>query len=239
MSNHCETIQPLIIDYALRELDSREAKLVEEHLRTCPACSEEAREARRIVSALSEQEMLEPSAALCDSLRQAVRENALGRGRPFSSVTALANSFVRRPLLVGASAMVVIGAVALLIISSGLHAPNGERPSPFLRRDASTLLKFKNYLLESEELMKLIQGERAAELLASRDWKQWVGQAMTMAETEGFEAYQPLFGDMKTLYDEIEACKGIFGEGQILRIRGFISNKNLVVRIEGALGSAK
>jgi len=240
MSNQCETFQALIVDYALRELDSRQTRLVEEHIQSCPACSEALGEAQRIVSALSDHEMVEPSPALCDSVRETVHEEVFGRRKPFAEAAVLVTSFVRRPLLVGASALILIAAVTFFLVLPALRPPvvKHRGPTPIVEF-GTTLRKFQDYLTESRELMKLLQGAKGPELLVSHDWKGWVAQAMAMQKMKGFEAYRPLLRDMEKLYREIEACNGTFGQEQILQIREFISGKNLTRRMGKALSSAR
>jgi len=252
MESQCEKVERLIVDYAVGELDSAGTELVEEHVQSCAACARALGEVRRIVSAFSEERVVEPSEAVCRSVKEAAWEGLLGRRGAFSSLIEGAGSLVRRPVLVGASALAVIGAVILLGVLPERRTPErppGSGPAREVAESPSDrvqvgmaeriLAQLKDYLKESRQVMKALGGPDAGNVLATYDWKTWAGQAMAMKEMKEFEAYYPLFEELEGLYREIEACGGIFGEQQIGRIRQFMSEKRLSERVERAANRSK
>ncbi|NQT83098.1 zf-HC2 domain-containing protein [bacterium] len=238
MNRQCERVEPLVSEYALGELGSFDTELVEEHVRSCPRCSEAVGEAQRVVSALSQQEMVEPSEAVCDSVRKAIREKMLRRRKPYSAAAALAGLLVRRPLLAGASALVAVGAVALFLLMGGLRHPEvppGHRRTWGGAVTIFTFERFSGYLSQTEELMRSLQGPDARKVLTTHDWMTWVAPAMKMKGIERFETYKPLFEDLESLYWEIEACEDEFGEEEISRISQIISERNIIEQTKEAL----
>ncbi len=235
MKRECEKLERLVMDYALGELDPAEVELVEEHVRTCPGCAEALVEVRQITGALSEQEMLAPSATGCESVREAVRESALGRRGLVTAISDLAASFVRRPVLAGATALVAVAAVVLALTlpgpQSGKEGPGGRE---WVGRSGTFPWKYRRYLSESKRVMSSIVGADAAEVLTSQDWKTWVAQAMQLRE-KGVEAYEPLLEDLEELYSTIDGFQRKFGDEEIRQIREFISGRMLIERTGSAL----
>jgi hypothetical protein len=238
MDNRCKTIEPLIVDYALGELEGDQARLVEEHISSCSRCSEALEEVQRLLSALMVRGMVEPSAAVCESVREAVRQKLPGGRRRFSTVLVPARFVVRRPALTAATTLVAVAAIAVFIVLPAIRpTDSGEDVTRSIKADIVTLKKFEDYVSESVELMERIGGPDAADLLASHDWKEWVAAAMTMKEMEGFRRYHPLFQDMERVYRRIEECGGVFGEQQVAQIRKTISEEGLIARMKKALSS--
>ncbi len=244
MNGQCERVEGLIMDYALGELGRPEIELVEEHVGSCPRCSKAMGEVRQIVSALSHQEIEEPSAAVCESVREAVREKVLAPRKSFSVVTALAGSFVRRPVLAGASAVAVAAAVTLLFVVPALRAPEkvSGKPTESVGRGPEKhetgirpARKFGDYLSDSRQLMALLTGPDARQALAAKEWDFWVADAMVLQNDKSLEAHRALLSDLEKFYREILECHGDFGEEQIAGIGRLISEMNLIERTKEAL----
>jgi len=239
MNGECERIEHLIIDYSLGELDSSESAAVEEHVKTCPRCSEALGEVRRAVSGLSHCEMVEPPAALCEGVREAVWKRAFGRRTVFSVIAGLAESFVRRPVLAGASALVLIGAAILLFVTLGPRSPE-EKPDGITRIDirARVLRELRDYLSESEELMSAALGTKGREALASHDKDYWlllIANAMELRERRPLDRHSALLSDLEGLYRRILACGGKVDQEKMDGIRQLIAEKRLKERTGEAI----
>ncbi len=244
MNGQCENVEPLIIEYALGELDPSDVGRVEAHVESCSRCSGALEGVQRIVSLLSEQEVVEPSAAVCHSVKEAVRERFSRPRTPFSAVTAAAESFFRRRILAGATALVLAGMVTVLMVLPGLRGPlspgHGGRTKIELRGtylDPDDPKALGQYLGLTEQLLDLLGAVEAQEVLASYDWMTWVSRAQTWKEWERFKAYQPLWIDLEKVYDAIAECKGQFGEEEIARIQNLIAELDLIERTREALES--
>ncbi len=237
MSEHCQKMERLIIDYVMGELGSSDAAAVEEHVKSCLNCSEALNEFRQVVSGLSRCEMLEPSAALCEKAREAVRDKALGRRALVTTIARLAASFARRPVLAGATALAAIAAAVLLFVVPGGQGP-GQRPDEPIGGGATALRELRDYLSESEKLIKMAQSPKASETLASHDRDYWmllVGRAMSLREQGVLEGQYVLLDDLEELYRRILACGGTLDEKEVEGIRQLIVEKKLRERTNEAV----
>ncbi len=107
----CEEITNLLSGYLDGELDGGERKLVEEHLRVCPACAEELRVLRGCVESIGSLEEVEPPADFLGRVHDRLEKKT-------GSKTAFGKIFVpppwRIPLEAAAAAAVVILVVYLV-----------------------------------------------------------------------------------------------------------------------------
>ncbi len=256
MDGQCERFERLIIHYALGELERSERELLEEHVGSCPRCSSALEELQRLVSVLSRHEMVEPSAAVCDSVREVVRKNMHSPRKLVSVVRSLTGPFVRRPLVAGASAAALIAAATLLLIVPALRSPEevsgkptvtegpekvarGEQGHSAIVHDIRPARSFGDYLSDSYKVIMLIPGPDAPEVLAGHEWERWVADAMVLQEDKSLEGHWPLLSNLEQLYREITDCGGKSGEEEIGRITRLISEMNLVERTKEALDSER
>ena len=241
MNGQCENVEPLIIEYALGELGPSDGERVEAHVESCSRCSGALEEVRRIVSLLSEQEVVEPSAAVCHSVKEAVYERFSRPGTPFSVITSAAESFFRRPVLAGASALLLIAAVTLLVVVPSLQQPQMPTRGKTKQAELGVTIFYPSevgrYFSETEQLLRTLEGPNAGETLVSRDWMKWVAPAKALKGKEGFEAYRPLFEDLEKVYDAISQCDGRFGQEQTARIQNLIAELDLIERTKEAIRS--
>ena len=256
MDGQCERVEGLIVGYTLDELEGSEKELVEKHVRSCARCSKALGEVEGIVSTLFDEEMVEPSAAVCDSVREAVRGKVFRARKPFSVVTAVLGSFVRRPVLAGASALAVTAAVTLLLVVPGLRSPEEVTARPTTRKaarkepeigeahfaiihDVKLARKLADYLSDSHEVLTLMEGPDVLEALRGQEWDRWVADTILLQKDERLEGQRPLLCDLDNLYREIISFNGELGEEEIRRIRQIISEGNLIERTKEALDSAR
>ncbi len=107
----CEKITNLLSGYLDGELDGGERKLVEEHLRGCPVCSEELRVLRGCVESIGSLEEVEPPADFLNRVHRRLEEKSGLR----SSLGKIFTPFpLRIPLEAAAAAAVVILVVYLV-----------------------------------------------------------------------------------------------------------------------------
>lgn len=241
MNGQCEKIEPLIIDYTLGELDRSESESVERHLGACQECSHALDEVRQIVSSLSRHEIVEPPAELSQSVKEAVRDKVFGRRRAVGVAAELAGSFVRRPVLAGASATVAIAVMTLLLV---LPSPptQKERSSerPGIGQRGKVLKALGDYLHESQQFLELTSGANAGKALSMYDrddWKQLIGQAMDMKKDDDLAEYEPLLADLERFYRKALSCDGKFGEDELGEIRQLLDDAMLTERVDEAIKS--
>jgi len=199
---------------------------------------------------------VEPSVAVCDSVREAVRKERHSPRKPVSVVRALTGPFARRPLVAGASAAAVIAAVTLLLVVPALRSPEkvsgkpslaespekvatGDRGHFAIEHGIKAVRSFGDYLSDSYKAITLIRGPDASEVLAGHEWERWVADAMALQENKRLESQWPLLSDLEKLYRRITDCGGKFGEEEIGRITQLISEMNLVERTKQALDSER
>jgi len=241
MNSQCEQIEPLMIDHALGELDRSKSEAVEQHLKSCPRCSEALEQVRQIVSGLWQHGMVEPSPAVSDAVREAVRDKVFGRRKAVAVAAELAGSFVRRPVLAGASATVAIAVMTLLLV---LPSPptqkerSGERPG--IGQRGKVLKVLGDYLRESQEFLELTSGANAGKALSMYDrddCKQLIGQAMDMKKDDDLMEYEPLLADLEGFYRKVLSCDGKFGEKELGEIRQLLDDAMLSERVDKAIES--
>ena len=243
MESLCERMEQLIIDYALDELEESEKHIVEEHVQACSECSRALEETRDVIGSVSEHEMLEPSEALCESVKRSVREQFRSRPTVFSVIGDMVSSFARRPVFAGVSALVAITAMFFLFVLPGLRdSGDAGDPNVGYGRGGEAIKPLEVYFSECDRILDMISQPGAVEALAVQGREQWVhliGQAMDLREQPGLRRYDALLSDLESLYRIIESRRGRFTSQDLDEIRTLVSQKRLAERVSRVLKAWK
>lgn len=125
----CERIRGQLFDYLSHELGGGPATLVREHLRRCPACSEEAARIQKVVEALRSHD---PGAIAAPAIEGRRRRRLL-----WLMEHPLIGACVRHHVATSIVVAVVLLAVATLVVMRIVHfeMPPGRLPPVELRLD--------------------------------------------------------------------------------------------------------
>lgn len=239
MKSLCDKMEPLIVDYALDELEEPEKHAVEQHVQACSDCSRTLEETRSVIAGVSQHEMLQPPQALCDSVRTSVREQFHSRPAVFSVMADAVSSLARRPIFAGATVLAALAAMFFVLLFPGLR-DSGDigDPNVGVGRGGEVLQPLGEYFTECDRVLDMVSGSGAAEALAIQGREQWVhlkGQAMYLREQTGFRRYGALLTDLESLFGILEARRGRFTPQDLEEIRTLISQKRLAQRVNRVL----
>jgi hypothetical protein len=217
----------MLIDYALGELDPKDAARVELLLAEHPELMREARALKRMVSHMGVS-MVMPPPRLVSRTRHAAYEATAGR----RGWRGLLWAALRRPVTAAAAGLVAV-VLVIALVGPSLWSPTGPTSigSPAELPESLRVFFEKNLVY----MKALSRGERPD----VEDYSVEAGKAMLLAEEKGVDSAQLLLlqdieGVWRVGYERANSGR-VRSEAIIAELKGMVQDKKLVERLEAQL----
>ncbi len=230
MDNECKQFESMLDDYVLAELSEKEAEKVRKHLELCHRCRKEFDETKRILSAIREQPLIEPSPELYSSVRETVHSRMeAARKNLFWKASRSMSLLVRRPSY-AAAALIIIAAFIMYVILK----PSQPRTPEVVGDAGETLPQLESCLSDFEKTFEsILTDERPREILMQKDPMVEAARAMKWKELlKDEKKYELVLSDIELIWRKIKGYGGNYTEQAIIEIRDLIEAKEIIKRIK-------